>query len=104
MERSDKVNSIPREAVQTHDEKLKKLFREQLKKQLVIGMSYGAKAVSQTIKDMINVHIEKREEQDICLIPTELKDDLLKAIIHFVNTTVSSDAEEISQIISSKIE
>lgn len=98
------MNSIPRETVQTHDEKLKKLFREQLKKQLVIGMSYGAKAVSQTIKDMINVHIGKKEISDIGLISTELKDDLLNAIIHFVNTTVSSDTEEIGKTISNKIE
>ena len=101
------MKSIPIEVLNSEDSELKLLLKAQLKRQLVIGMSYGAKATAQTIKDIINNHTKhKQKEQEEDVIPylsTKEKDDLLSAIIHFINTTVSSDENKVAQAISDKI-
>lgn len=96
------MKSIPNEVMQSNNTKLEKIFKEQLKRQLVIGMSYGAKATAQTIKDMIDNHVKGL--QNITFLSNEQKDELLNAVIHFINTTVSSDTTEIAKVISNKID
>lgn len=96
------MKSIPNEVIQSNNTKLEKMFKEQLKRQLVIGMSYGAKATAQTIKDMIDNHVKGL--QDITFLSNEQKNELLNAVIHFINTTVSSDTTEIAKVISNKID
>lgn len=98
------MKSIPVEAVETNDTELKKAFKDQLKRQLVIGMSYGAKATAQTIKDIITAHVGKAQDiTNIDSMTDSQKDEILSAVIHFINTTVSSDTKEVAKVISNKI-
>lgn len=96
------MKSIPNEVIQSNNTKLEKMFKEQLKRQLVIGMSYGAKATAQTIKDMISNHVKGL--QDITFLSNEQKNELLSAVIHFIDTTVSSDTTEVAKVISNKMD
>lgn len=99
------MNSIPIEEIKSSESELKRMFKDQLKKQLVTGMSYGTKAIAQTIKDMINIHTKNSSDiTDIASLSSEQKDELLNAIVHFINTTVDATASEVTQAISNKID
>lgn len=82
----------------TKDEKQRVLlenFEKQLKRQQIIGMSYGFRATAQVVYDKYKDYIGDKDKEEISNISEEDKTNLLNSIYDFVKQTCEANMENL---------